>query len=313
MGSTPQKIRHVRPQLLCSSSGAVKSLEQGLPLGAKLKHSKLWRPCSIHILKTPFFLAVSPLWCSPSVIMTEQHVQRATYNVQRATYNVQRATCNVCVCVCVCARVCMCVCVCVCVCVHVCACACKNSHHCVPLLESGQQNRHELRRSVSLPLKHMLIRSYMLINAHICSYILTYTYAHNLTQLMYTQTHMHTHEHTHAHAHMHTHTRTHALTHAQTHMHTHLNLRKHPSKLRLQLESKSHAPRPAWSLPPQAARKHTSCKNFEVNSRTQFCVKSCAPGPIWPRADQRHKVRLKVTCEPMKCEPTKCGLTQWLQ
>jgi len=49
----------VRRKLLCSSSGAVKSLEQGLPLGAKLKHSKLWRPCSIHTLKTPFFLAQS--------------------------------------------------------------------------------------------------------------------------------------------------------------------------------------------------------------------------------------------------------------
>jgi len=34
-------------------------LEQGLPLGAKLKHSKLWRPCSIHILKTPLFLTQS--------------------------------------------------------------------------------------------------------------------------------------------------------------------------------------------------------------------------------------------------------------
>jgi len=53
------EIRHVRPKLLCSSSGAVKSLEQGLPLGAKLKHSNLERTCSIHILKRPFILAQS--------------------------------------------------------------------------------------------------------------------------------------------------------------------------------------------------------------------------------------------------------------
>ena len=68
VGSTPQKIRHVRPKLLCSSSGAVKSLEQGPPLGAKLKHSNLGRTCSIHILKRPFFwLSQPPLdeyWCN---------------------------------------------------------------------------------------------------------------------------------------------------------------------------------------------------------------------------------------------------------
>jgi hypothetical protein len=63
----PRKIRHVRRKLLCSSSGAVKSLEQGLPLDAKFRHSKLWRPCSIHILKTPFFGSVSPL-CKYTVI-----------------------------------------------------------------------------------------------------------------------------------------------------------------------------------------------------------------------------------------------------
>ena len=60
VGSMPLKIRHMRRKLLCSSSGAVKSLGQGLPLGAKLKHSKLWRPCSIHILKHPFFWLSQP-------------------------------------------------------------------------------------------------------------------------------------------------------------------------------------------------------------------------------------------------------------
>ena len=74
MGSTPQKIRHVRPKLLCSSSGAVKSLEQGLPLGAKLKHSNLGRTCSIHILKRPFFwLSQPPLIHLHSLQASKQH------------------------------------------------------------------------------------------------------------------------------------------------------------------------------------------------------------------------------------------------
>ena len=53
--------------MLCPSSGAVKSLEQGLPLGAKLKHSKLWRPCSIYTLKTHplFWLSQPPLVSYP--------------------------------------------------------------------------------------------------------------------------------------------------------------------------------------------------------------------------------------------------------
>ena len=60
VGSTPRKIRHVRPKLLCSSLGANKNSEQGLPLGAKLKHSNLGRTCSIHIYNTPFFWLSQP-------------------------------------------------------------------------------------------------------------------------------------------------------------------------------------------------------------------------------------------------------------
>ena len=59
MGSTPRRIRHRPRKLLGSSSGANKNSEHGRPLGANHKPSKLWGPCSIHILKTPFFLAQS--------------------------------------------------------------------------------------------------------------------------------------------------------------------------------------------------------------------------------------------------------------
>ena len=64
MGSTPRTIRHGPRKLLGSSLGANKNSEHGRPLGANHKPSKLWGPCSIHILKTPFFFgSVSPL-CS---------------------------------------------------------------------------------------------------------------------------------------------------------------------------------------------------------------------------------------------------------
>ena len=59
VGSTPRRIRHRPRKLLGSSSGANKNSEHGRPLGANHKPSKLWGPCSIHILKTPFFLAQS--------------------------------------------------------------------------------------------------------------------------------------------------------------------------------------------------------------------------------------------------------------
>ena len=59
VGSTPRTIRHGPRKLLGSSLGANKNSEHGRPLGANHKPSKLWGPCSIHILTTPFFLAQS--------------------------------------------------------------------------------------------------------------------------------------------------------------------------------------------------------------------------------------------------------------
>ena len=60
VGFTPRKTEHAPHYGQASYSGAYKNPEHGRPLGAKLRACQSWGPCSIHILKTPFFWLSQP-------------------------------------------------------------------------------------------------------------------------------------------------------------------------------------------------------------------------------------------------------------
>jgi len=60
VGFTPWKTEHAPHYGQASYSGAYKNSEHGRPLGAKLRACQSWGPCSIHILKTPFFWLSQP-------------------------------------------------------------------------------------------------------------------------------------------------------------------------------------------------------------------------------------------------------------